>query len=192
MEPKRTQGNTLITYTAARSCNHYCRGKTSSITYSKCVFTDSGIQHAKRMRRIILSSEASPAVPHVSSLSHKRDNFRKRVTEHKTRVFIFPTTFVWKISHSRKNARGSIVNVQRSSCKVAATFDRFEWNVNFLHRISQNTHTSNFMTIRPVQAELLHPDGQINIHDKANCRFSQFRERALKRNATHRISVAAA
>jgi len=48
------------------------------------------------------------------------------------------------------------------------------------------------MTIHPVEAELLHPDGQINIHDEANCRFSQFCERALKQNAMHRISVAEA
>jgi hypothetical protein len=46
------------------------------------------------------------------------------------------------------------------------------------------------MTIRPVAAELLHADGQINKHDEANCRFSQFCEGALKRNTTHRISVA--
>jgi hypothetical protein len=36
------------------------------------------IQHAKRMRRIMLSSVASPAVPYVSKLSHKRHDFRKK------------------------------------------------------------------------------------------------------------------
>jgi hypothetical protein len=37
------------------------------------------------------------------------------------------------------------------------------------------------MKIRPVGAELFHTDGrtdiQTDIHDEANCRFSQFRER---------------
>jgi hypothetical protein len=38
-------------------------------------------QHAKRMRRVILSSAASLAPPHFSSLSHKRHDFRKNVIE---------------------------------------------------------------------------------------------------------------
>jgi hypothetical protein len=38
----------------ARSRNHCCRGKAVSITYSECVSVALVIQHAKRMRRIIL------------------------------------------------------------------------------------------------------------------------------------------
>jgi len=34
------------------------------------------------------------------------------------------------------------------------------------------------MKIRPVGAELFHEDGQIDIHDDANSRFSQFFESA--------------
>jgi len=40
----------------ARSRNHCCRGKPVSIIYSECMFVVLVIQHAKRMRRIILSS----------------------------------------------------------------------------------------------------------------------------------------
>jgi hypothetical protein len=40
----------------ARSRNHCCRGKAVSITYSQGVFVALVVQHAKRMRRIILSS----------------------------------------------------------------------------------------------------------------------------------------
>jgi hypothetical protein len=43
-----------------RSRNHCYRGKAISITYSLALV----IQHAMRMRRIILSSVACPAVPH--------------------------------------------------------------------------------------------------------------------------------
>ena len=37
-----------------------------------------------------------------STLSHKRHDFRKNVTEHKMCVLIFSTTFVWNFSHSKK------------------------------------------------------------------------------------------
>jgi len=37
-----------------------------------------GIQHAKRMRRVLLSSVASPAIQYFPTLSHKRHDFRKK------------------------------------------------------------------------------------------------------------------
>jgi hypothetical protein len=40
----------------ARSCNHCYGGKAISITYSEGVFVALGIQHAMRLRRIVMCS----------------------------------------------------------------------------------------------------------------------------------------
>ena len=57
------------------------------------------IQQPTRMPHI-LSSVARLFLPYFSTLSHKRHDSRKRVTEHKMCVLIFYTTFVRDISHS--------------------------------------------------------------------------------------------
>ena len=58
---------------------------------------------AMRMRAI-LSSVARPALQYFSTLSHNRHGFReKKVAEHKMCVLVLSTSFVWNISHSKKN-----------------------------------------------------------------------------------------
>ena len=57
--------------------------KAISIIYSECVFVALDIQHAKRTRRIILSSVVYLALQISSTLSHKQHNFRKKVIDHK-------------------------------------------------------------------------------------------------------------
>ena len=77
----------------ARSCNHCCSGKAISIACSKYVYVALGIQHVIRMRRIIFSSVAYPALTNISIFSHKRQDFRKKkkITDHKMCVLIFST-----------------------------------------------------------------------------------------------------
>ena len=84
-----------------RSCNLCCSEKTISITYSEHVFVALGMQWACT----ILSSVACPAVQYFSTLPHKRHDFRKKkkTIEHQMCVLLLPSTFVWNISHSKKN-----------------------------------------------------------------------------------------
>ena len=49
-----------------RSRNHFCCEKAVSITYYECVSVVLVMQHAKRMRRIILSSVACLALPYLT------------------------------------------------------------------------------------------------------------------------------
>ena len=52
------------------------------------------IQHAMRLRRIILTSAAGLAQPYFPTLSNQGHGFRKRRIEHKMCVLVFFTNFV--------------------------------------------------------------------------------------------------
>jgi hypothetical protein len=55
------------------SHRHYtciCRVKATSITYSECLSVALVIQHAKRMRLILLLSVAYLTLPHFDTVSH--------------------------------------------------------------------------------------------------------------------------
>ena len=110
------------------------------------MFVDLGIQHAMRMRRIILSSVACPAVQYFST-SHKRHAFRgKKIIEHKKCVPSFSSVSVRSISFSMKKwARCCHI------CAYVFTlstpyFCQILMKLDFLHRFSKNTPISTFMT----------------------------------------------
>jgi len=58
-------------------CHHCNSGKAINITYSEYVFVVLIIQHAQRMRCILLSSVAKPFKQYFSSCSYKWHNFQK-------------------------------------------------------------------------------------------------------------------
>jgi hypothetical protein len=66
----------------------------------------------------VLSSVASPALPYFSTLSIKRHDFRKNVTEHIMCVSIFCTTLSQTLLIIKSIQRDIVINVKASSCKV--------------------------------------------------------------------------
>jgi hypothetical protein len=73
----------------------------------------------------ILSSVASPALHHFSTLSHKVNGFREKVAEYKMFVLILSTTLIRNISDLKRVLRDTVVHVRRSSYKVPVILIRF-------------------------------------------------------------------
>ena len=112
------------------------------------------IQHAMRMRRVLLSYVACLAHPYFSTLPHKRYDFWKNVVSRKMCVLILPTTLSEKFLTLRRSQRDIIVNMYRFSCKVPVILFIFYWNLNFLNINSKGLKTSNFVDVCPLRAEV--------------------------------------
>jgi hypothetical protein len=105
-----------------RSCNNYGRGKTIIIIYSECMFVALVIQHAMRMRHIILPSVACLALRYFPTLSHKRQELRvKTFFEQKMCVLFFLQISSETFQLLRINRRHIITNEHRSQHKVPVT-----------------------------------------------------------------------
>jgi hypothetical protein len=88
------------------------------------VFVDLNIQHAMRMRRIILSV-ASPGLSYFSLLSHKRHDFQKTGTEAKMYVLISPTKLSHKFPILTTAQPHVTIYVQRAAFKVTVMWVTF-------------------------------------------------------------------
>jgi hypothetical protein len=85
---------------------------------------------------------------------------------------------IWlKLLTLRRNEQGVINNVYWSSCKVLILV-RFQLNLNFLDKFSENTQILNFIKIRTEGAKF-HADGRTGGHDEASSHF--FRNFANKK-----------
>jgi hypothetical protein len=74
---------------------------------------------------------------------------------------VFSTTEIYLILS--RTQREMIINVYRSSCAVLVILVGFERSLYFGDRFSKATHVSNFMKIRPLDAELFLADGRTDI-----------------------------
>ena len=102
--------------------------------------------------RVMLSSVECPALLYFSTLSHKQDDFRKEVLQHKI-VFWCSLKFCLRQSSYKEFSE------TLPSFKALVILLRFESNFNFLFS-SNIPEISNFMKIRPVGAEFFFGDWQ--------------------------------
>ena len=98
-----------------------CSERAINVTYSECVFVALIIQHAKRMRRIILSSVARLDLPYFSTLSHKRYDYRKESLNIKF-AFWFSVQLLSEICLIlRRNVRYTILYIQAKPTRCNVT-----------------------------------------------------------------------
>ena len=69
------------------------------------------IQHAMRMRRVLVSSVTFPVVHNFSTLSHEPHDYRQKVTKHKMCDLIFSSNLSETFFILRKRERDMVKNV---------------------------------------------------------------------------------
>ena len=133
------------------------------------MFVASVIQHAMRMRHIVICGLPGSTI-FLEIISQTRDFRSKKFTEHKMRVLIFSTVFVWNISYYEKNwARFD---------KKCALF--FMWNIRYFCQILMRIEVINkflkkysYITLHdnPSSGIRVVPFGRADRRDAANSRF---------------------
>jgi len=114
----------------ALSCNHCCRPKAVSITYSVCVLVASVIRHAMRMRHTVICGLPASTIfsPHYLI---NGTIFGEKLLNTKC-VFWFALQLLCElVLILRRTERDIIKNVHWPSCKVPVTLVRFEWSLTF-------------------------------------------------------------
>jgi hypothetical protein len=152
--------------TLKRVRNHCCSGKAISITYFECVFVALLIQHAMRMRHIVICG-LSGSTKFFQVISQTPDS-RIKVIKHKMRVLFLSTTFVRNISSSKNNwARYDHKFVLVVICQISIKLDFFD-------RFSKIAKILNFMKIHQWKPRCcMRTDRRTSRHDEATSHFSQ-------------------
>jgi hypothetical protein len=101
----------------------------------------------------------------------------KETTEHKMRVLIFSTIFIWNISHSKKNSARYCHKCRNVFMKSTRCSGQSSSKPEFSRRIFLKSLKSNLIKIRPVWAELFHAGGRTVGHDRAKSLVAILRTR---------------
>ena len=106
----------------------------------------------------MLSSVACPALHHFSTLSHKRNDFKKKF-EHKMCASIFSTTYGWRIFHSKNNWLRYNQNNKLVFMNSACCYFDIVMEIEFTWQFFWKILLSYLMKLQ-VAAELFRADGQ--------------------------------
>ena len=102
----------------------------------------------------------SLAPPCFSSVSHKRHEFRGRVTEYEI-MFWFSLQLLFEtFLILRRIQRDIVINLKTSSCKTRLVLVGFQLNFNFLYIFSKKDQISNLIKILEVGADFFSADGR--------------------------------
>jgi hypothetical protein len=127
------------------------------------------------MRSIILSAVTCLVLSYFSTLSHKRQDFRKIFFEYDMCLGFSVQRLSETFLILRRTQRDSVANVNRSTCNVSCQIKK---KLEFSRQIFEKHSNVNFTKIRLFGAELSHADRQTAKHDEANSRFIKSCERA--------------
>jgi hypothetical protein len=99
------------------------------------------IQHAKRRHIAICRLSSSPS---ISTLSHERYDFRKKLLNIKCVVWFFLQLLFRTFLILRGNKRDIILNVKTSSCKVPGILVGFKKKIHFSRQVFEKSSNITF------------------------------------------------
>ena len=169
-----------------RLSNYCCRGKAIVIIYSECLSVALGIQHAKRMRRILFPPVL---VEHYHILPHCliNDTIFGKITEHKMCVLILSRAFISNISHSKYNLIFMIITwwihwvIIINICRLKYLLFLSDFNETWIlatcfRKIPKHQNLRKFFHGEPSCS--MRTDRHTDRYDEAKSRFPPFCERA--------------